>query len=191
MTPLQHQCPQLGITAGFCVQSISALAAVREAKDYLRGAALTPQQAKDLVIRLKNEDRFGWARRALAKVREANVGNSELRTWFSQQHVLCTYKDPDLPILTALDQALAILSGSFDLENTSDQETLGIAGAIHKRRWQATGQRDQLERSYHYYRRGYDVGPEKDRGYTAINAAWDYQEFRARRGDSTDQAWPW
>jgi hypothetical protein len=75
-------------------------------------------------------------------------------------------------VLRALDQALAILQGPLDLANTSDQETLGIAGATHKRSWQATGQKDQLERSYHHYRRGFDVGPEKDCGYTAINAAF-------------------
>jgi hypothetical protein len=75
-------------------------------------------------------------------------------------------------VLRALDQALAILQRPLDLANTSDQETLGIAGATHKRRWQATGQKDQLERSYHHYRRGFDVGPEKDCGYTAINAAF-------------------
>jgi predicted acylesterase/phospholipase RssA len=154
------------------MRSILTLSTVREAKDYLRGAALTPQQAEDLIKRLKKEDRFGWARRVVAKVREADIGSTVLRSWFAQQHVLCTYKDPDLPVLKALDQALAILGGSSDLDNTSDQETLGIAGAIYKRRWQATGQKDQLERSYRYYRRGYDIGPEKDRGYTAINAAF-------------------
>ena len=62
--------------------------------------------------------------------------------------------------------------GSYDLEVTSDQEALGLAGSIHKRRWRATGQKNQLELSYHYYRRGCDVGPSKDNGYTAINAAF-------------------
>jgi hypothetical protein len=78
------------------MRSILTLSTVREAKDYLRGAALTPQQAEDLIKRLKKEDRFGWARRVVAKVREADIGSTVLRSWFAQQHVLCTYKDPDL-----------------------------------------------------------------------------------------------
>ncbi|WP_396604577.1 tetratricopeptide repeat-containing protein [Bradyrhizobium sp. YCK136] len=163
---------ELAVNAGFEGRFILTRSVVREAKDYLKGAALTPEPAKDLVKRLKSEDRFGWARRVLAKVRKADVPTAALRTWFAQQHAVCTYKDPDLPVLQALDRALAILDASLDLANTTDQETLGIAGAIHKRRWKATGQKDQLERSYHYYRRGYDVGPEKDSGYTAINAAF-------------------
>jgi predicted acylesterase/phospholipase RssA len=170
---------ELAIKAGFQEHSVQTFKeatlthpAHREAKDYLKGAVLTPEQVVDLIKRLKKEDRFGWARRVIAKIRKTSVGNSALGIWFAQQHALCTYKDPDLPVLKALDQALAILDGSFDLERTSDQETLGIAGAIHKRRWQATGQTDHLERSFLYYRRGYNVGLEKDYGYTAINAAF-------------------
>jgi predicted acylesterase/phospholipase RssA len=157
---------------GFEERYVITRSVVTEAKDHLKGAALTPEGAEDLVKRLKKEDKFGWARRILAKVREGNIPPGTLRTWFPQQHALCTYKDPDIPALQALEQALAILAASFDLKTTPDQETLGIAGAIHKRLWQVTGQKDQLERSYRYYRRGYDVGPEKDLGYTASNAAF-------------------
>jgi predicted acylesterase/phospholipase RssA/tetratricopeptide (TPR) repeat protein len=145
---------------------------VDEARHYLGGQELSPEQVKNLIKRLKYEDKFGAARKVLAKVRETQIPSATLRTWFAQQHALCIYKDPDLPVLKALDQALDILLGSFDLTNTSDQETLGIAGAIHKRRWQATGQKGELERSHHYYRRGFDGGAEKDNGYTAINAAF-------------------
>jgi predicted acylesterase/phospholipase RssA len=162
----------LAVKAGFGVRSIPTRCAVSAAMNYLKGAALTPDQVQDLVKRLKTEDRFGWARRVLARVRKAGGGDGELRIWFAQQHALCTYKDPDRPILRALDDALAILNAVFDLEGAVDQETLGIAGAIHKRRWQATGQKAQLERSYRYYRRGYDAGPEKDKGYTGVNAAF-------------------
>jgi predicted acylesterase/phospholipase RssA/tetratricopeptide (TPR) repeat protein len=162
----------LAVQEGFEERYVITRSVVMEAKDYLKGAALTPEGAAGLVKRLKKEDKFGWARRVLAKVREGNIPSATLRTWFAQQHALSLYKDPDIPVLQALDQALAILEGSFDLKTTSDQETLGIAGAIHKRLWQVTGQKDQLERSYRYYRRGYDVGPEKDYGYTASNAAF-------------------
>jgi predicted acylesterase/phospholipase RssA/tetratricopeptide (TPR) repeat protein len=162
----------LAAEAGFEDRVIPTRSVVDEARNYLRGQELSPKQVKDLVKRLKHEDKFGSARKVLARVRETQIPSATLRTWFAQQHALCTYKDPDLPVLKALDQALAILQGYLDVASTSDQETLGIAGAIYKRRWQATGQKDQLERSHHYYRRGFDVGPEKDCGYTAINAAF-------------------
>jgi predicted acylesterase/phospholipase RssA len=163
---------KLAVDAGFEVRFVTTRSVAREAKDYLNGAALTPEQVRDLVKRLKSQDRIGWARRVLARIREADLGSPDLRLWFAQQHALCTYKDPDLPVLNALDQALAILNGSFNLAKTDDQETLGLAGAIYKRRWQATGQKGELEGAYRYYRRGYEAGLEKDRGYTAINAAF-------------------
>jgi hypothetical protein len=106
--------------------ALSSRSVVHEAKEYLKGHQLTPEQVENLVERLKKESRFGWARRILVKVREAPIVDSRLRTWSAQQHALCTHKDPDLPVLRALDQALAILEGSFDLASTSDQETLGI-----------------------------------------------------------------
>jgi predicted acylesterase/phospholipase RssA len=158
--------------AGFEERFVPTRSVTRDAKAYLNGAALTPEEVQELVKELKKEDKFGWARRAIAKVRSGDIPTPKLRIEFAQQHALCTYKDPDLPVLQALDQALAILQGFFDLANTPDQETLGIAGAIHKRRWQVTGQKDQLERSYRYYRHGYESGPLNDCGYTAINAAF-------------------
>jgi hypothetical protein len=162
----------LAVRERFEPRYVISRSVVMEAKDQLKGAALAPEGAQELVKRLTKEDKFGWARRVLAKVREESVPSVTLRTWFAQQHAICTYRDPDIPVLQGLQQALAILGGSFDLKSTSDQETLGIAGAIHKRLWQVTGQKDQLERSYRYYRRGYDLGPGKDKGYTASNAAF-------------------
>ena len=145
---------------------------ITAADAYLRGAALTPADALSLVERLKKKDKFGLARRVLARARKAGGFDASLGRKLAQEHALCTYKDPDRPVLKALDEGLDILRGSFDLETTEDQETLGLAGAIYKRRWQATGQKDELERSYRYYRRGYDLGPKKDFGYTAANAAF-------------------
>ena len=139
---------------------------------YLRGQALTSADVLSLAKRLKKKDKFGLARRVLARVRKQGGFDASLGRKLAQEHALCTYKDPDRPVLQALDEGLDILRSSFDLETTEDQETLGLAGAIYKRRWQATGQKDQLERSYRYYRRGYDLGPKKDFGYTTINAAF-------------------
>jgi hypothetical protein len=94
---------ELATKAGFENRVVLTRSVVHEAKDYLKGHQLTPEQIRDLVKRLKNETRFGWARRILAKVREAPILDATLRTWFAQQHALCTHKDPDLPVLWALD----------------------------------------------------------------------------------------
>lgn len=93
---------------------------------------------------------------------------------------MLTYKDPDLPIDEALNSALSILSGIADLKTTNDQETLGLAGAIYKRWWEAYGQRDDLERSLDYYLRGQAQGADQDQGYTAINAAFVYDLLAAQ-----------
>jgi predicted acylesterase/phospholipase RssA len=153
---------------------------VSTAQDYLRGAVdLTPEEVRDLAKRLDKADRFDLARRVLARVRETPTANPSLRRDLAQRHAKCTYKDPDLPVLFGLDKALEILAGSFELKTTTDQETLGLTGAIHKRRWEATGQKDELERAYRYYRRGYDVGPETDQGYTGVNAAFVLDQLAA------------
>jgi predicted acylesterase/phospholipase RssA len=111
-----------------------------------------------------------------------------------QQAALCTYKDPDLPLDWKLDRAYAILGKSESLAQSRDPETLGIAGAIFKRKWEVDGHRHNLERSLFYYLKGYAQGapPEaradvlayleqnpdakmdalRDAGYTGINAAF-------------------
>jgi predicted acylesterase/phospholipase RssA len=99
--------------------------------------------------------------------------NQNLRRTVYHQLALCTYKDPDLQADERLDRALDILRESCeDLNLTTDQETLGITGAIYKRKWELDNQTQQLERSLNYYLRGYEQGPSKDQGYTGINAAF-------------------
>jgi predicted acylesterase/phospholipase RssA len=100
------------------------------------------------------------------------AADPQLRLRLAQLHALCTYKDSGLPARTRLESALQILRGADDLSSTVDQETLGQAGAIHKRLWEVEGLKKYLDLSLHFYRRGYEVGIEKDYGYTAVNAAF-------------------
>src|SRR5439155_9204849 len=92
-------------------------------------------------------------------------------------------------------RAMEILETPEDLATTRNQETLGLAGAICKRKWEMNGQRQYLERSLLYCLRGYAQGAptaearadilgylrdnpaaklkaDEDRGYTGINAAF-------------------
>lgn len=146
---------------------------VQKAKVILRGGDADPQELLTLAKELKNETRFGYARRLLARasVHKA-LEADELREKIFQQFALCTYKDEDLPADERLTRAIQILRNVADFETTQNQETLGLIGAIYKRKWEFDNQRENLERSLHYYLRGYEQGVSKDQGYTGINAAF-------------------
>jgi predicted acylesterase/phospholipase RssA len=149
-------------------------AAVQEAYELiLSGNALSPGDALALTKRLKAERQFGYARRILALARLKGERSAAQGVLLGQQHALCTYKDPDLPAEQKLVRALKILEEVDNPDSgTAEQETLGIAGAIWKRRWEVDAQREHLERSLAYYTAGYERGIAADFGYTAINAAF-------------------
>ncbi len=146
---------------------------IEEAKNILRGQQADPPHIFDLAMTLKKQKHFGYARQLLFRARQdPSATDQKLITRMRQQHALCTYKDPDLPSDSKLDHAFEILSQCEDLATTSDQETLGIAGAIFKNKWETLGQRGDLDRSLAYYLRGHSLGVKNDVGYTAINAAY-------------------
>jgi predicted acylesterase/phospholipase RssA len=68
----------------------------------------------------------------------------------------------------AFTEAVQVLG---DLKDLDDQETLGIAGGIYKRRWDTFGQLNDLKQASAYYTRGWDAALADD-GYTGINAAY-------------------
>lgn len=144
----------------------------KKAQRILQGESATPESMLDLSKELKDEKKFGYARKLLALARTLPVEDEKNRTKLRQQHALCTYKDPDLPADERLERAFEILQEDEDLGVTRDQETLGLAGAIFKRRWEVDAQKENLERSLSYYLRGYRIGPKTDQGYTGINAAF-------------------
>jgi predicted acylesterase/phospholipase RssA len=146
-------------------------ALVEAAKRTLRARVGSPRDLLKQAKQLKNVQRFDLACRILALARQQPTNDDKLRYALAQQHALCTYKNPDAPLTDRLDDALAMLEREIDLRTTVDQETLGIAGAIFKRKWQADGDKEHLETSLEYYYRGFDLGPETDQGYTGINAA--------------------
>jgi predicted acylesterase/phospholipase RssA len=147
---------------------------VNKAQDILRGTYRRPSEILSLAKKLKEAKQFGYARRILARARKDPAINevASMRLMIHQQSALCTYKDPELPVDSRLDRALEILREVEDLSTTHNQETLGLVGAIYKRKWEVDDQRSQLERSLFYYLRGYREGAENDQGYTGINAAF-------------------
>ncbi len=167
--------------------------AVKRAKDILRGQSAEPREILKLAKTLKGENQFGWARKLLARARKARVTDSGLGLELGQLHALCTYKDPDLPAREKFDDAIHILETVDNLANTGNQEILGLAGAIYKRKWELGAQKRNLERSLSYYRRGFEAGPANDCGYTAINAAYvldrlaDFEEKEAKETGSVSE----
>lgn len=149
---------------------------VAQAKNILHKKVPKPKNVEilELTKHLKKEKAFGYARKLLVLARESldQETDKRLKLKLAQEHALCTYKDPDLPVSNRLDQALRILDGADVLRESKNQETLGLAGAIFKRKWEVSGQKIHLEHSFYYYLRGYQQGPANDLGYTGINAAY-------------------
>jgi hypothetical protein len=148
--------------------------AERRAREITGGVAASPAEALDLEKVLRGGRKFGLARKILERIKDHAdvVRDPKLRLKVAQKLSLCTYKDADLPADQKLDDAERVLQAADDLKTTTDQETLGLAGAIHKRKWELTAQERYLETSLAYYFRGYQQGVAKDYGYTGINAAF-------------------
>ena len=147
---------------------------VEKARNILRGQQADLDELIDLSDRLRAELRFSYARRILLRAKNhKNISEDKnKRLKLFQKLALCTYKDQDLPTDERLERAFKILEEVEDLDTTVNQETLGLLGAINKRKWEFDNQRQNLERSLYYYLRGYRQGVVTDQGYTGINAAF-------------------
>jgi predicted acylesterase/phospholipase RssA len=152
---------------------MSASSAIQRAKRILRGESTSYQEIVKLTGELKGEKAFNYARRILMLGCRLPGLNEQQLIKVHQQLALCTYKDKDLAFFQRLDDALAILGNSpLFAETSTDPETLGIAGAVYKHKWESSGQKTDLERSLHYYTKGHEEGTFEDHGYTGINAAY-------------------
>lgn len=121
---------------------------------------------------------FGIVEAAKKEMNDSNFENaiklwtrahdkSESDPYFIQQLALATYKRKKPSPDTALHDAFNILS-KLDLENTTDTETLGIAGAINKNLWLHNKDINYLDRAIDYYNKGFQL---KSDYYTGENYA--------------------
>jgi tetratricopeptide (TPR) repeat protein len=85
-----------------------------------------------------------------------------------QQLALATYKSKHPDVLGALQNARAILE-TLKPDTSSDAETVGLWGAIHKRLWEVGGERGDLDKAIRSYARGYFI---RDDHYNGINFAF-------------------
>jgi tetratricopeptide (TPR) repeat protein len=76
--------------------------------------------------------------------------------YITQRLALSTYKSQAPSQIASLVNALKIIN-ELSPDSSNDPETLGIAGAIHKRLWKITKDPAELELSIKYYGRGFDI----------------------------------
>lgn len=103
-------------------------------------------------------------------------------SYIIQKLVLATYKSKKPTHVEALEKALKIL-GQLDLNTSTDPETLGLAGAIHKRLWEELYDKNHLSNSIAYYEKGYRI---KNDYYNGINLAFQLNVRACETGGGDD-----
>jgi MAP3K TRAFs-binding domain len=98
-----------------------------------------------------------------------------------QQRALATYKAAYPNALESLHAARDVLQ-ALNPDTTSDAETAGLWGAIHKRLWNTTGDSAHLDKAIRSYCRGYFI---KDDYYNGINYAF-LLNVRAAKSEGDD-----
>jgi len=133
------------------------------------GAPASPddQSVKELLDQAraaKARGDFGVARGLLAVVRTMRPNDD----YVVQQLALATYKSGQPDPKTALEESRSILK-TLSPEISNDPETLGLWGAVHKRLWDLTKERANLDESIAAYERGFYL---KQDYYNGINLAF-------------------
>ncbi|MBS1510068.1 MAG: patatin-like phospholipase family protein [Bacteroidetes bacterium] len=156
---------------------------IQEARKVLRGSRkLDSAELEDLYKNLEGLDQFSYATEILLVKMEMDEADGKLaRLKEFQKLAGFIYKDYSLPSSFKFNKALNELTNHEDLKITTNCETLGLAGAIYKRKWLYDNQFRNLILSRYYYGCGYNVWknnldkqkvPQNDNGYCAINFAF-------------------
>ena len=95
--------------------------------------------------------------------------------YVAQKLALATYKSKLPDPTQALKDAHAILT-ELNPEISTDTETLGLWGAVHKRLWEITGDRSYLDISIFAYEKGFYL---KNDYYNGINLAYLFNDRAA------------
>lgn len=125
----------------------------------------------DLFREARREGDWMGARRILKKMMEDRPHD----TYLTQQLALATYKSALPDPLAALRDAHTILQG-LNPSRTTDPETLGLWGAVHKRLWEIERERPHLDEAIRAYEKGFYLN---DDYYTGINLAYLLNERAA------------
>jgi hypothetical protein len=133
----------------------------------------------------RKNSQFAAARTLVVKLRALKPGpdgKPSMDPFLVQQHAFVTYMSKQPTKLEALQEAKAILE-TLEPDKSGDAETLGLWGAVHKRLWDETRDREALDQSVFAYARGFYI---KRDYYTGINYAFMLDD-RARMQDAADE----
>lgn len=86
---------------------------------------------------------------------EKAAGKVADNIYYIQQQALCTYKSEKPSKAVALDEALKIISSIYRENETTDPETLGLLGAIYKRKFDTNNDIETLKQAIEAYKKGY------------------------------------
>lgn len=131
-----------------------------------------------LAEKKKNEGDFPFSKQLLQDALKINPTDS----FIIQRLALLTYKSKLPNEKEALEEALVILD-ALNPTNTTDPETLGLLGAIYKRLYEDAKDLSFLEKSLHFYERGYYV---KQDYYNGINVAFLHMLFASEVEEKFD-----
>lgn len=92
-----------------------------------------------------------------AKLWQKAEGLVPNESYFTQQHALAKYKSKEPTEISALTDALQIIEKLNPDDETNDPETLGLTGAIYKRMWHLTNDKEYLRRAIDYYSKGFQI----------------------------------
>jgi predicted acylesterase/phospholipase RssA len=162
---------------------------INKAREVIRGNRnLSIEMLKQLCKELDELDQFAYATEILLRIiNEEEKAGVTFSIKNFQTLAKYIYKDHSLPSSFKFEKALNELKTHDDLVKTINCESLGLAGAIYKRKWQFDHQFRNLVLSEYYYKRGFEqwkffiaeqmAGRPCDKecnddGYTAINYAY-------------------
>lgn len=120
----------------------------------------------ELAEKKKNEKKFEIAKDLLKDA----LKNKPNDSFIIQRLALTTYKSKLPTEKEALIEAKSYLE-QLNPKETTDPETLGLLGAINKRLYEQTNNEINIDKSLHYYERGFYV---KQDYYNGINVAFLY-----------------
>lgn len=125
----------------------------------------------------RRDSDFGGAKALLKQLRKLRPHDP----YILQQLAVATYKAKRPDALAALVEAKTLLE-PLHPSTSSDAETVGIWGAIHKRLWECTGNRSDMDEALRAYERAFRF---TDSYYGGINYAF-LLDFRASLSSGDD-----
>ena len=134
------------------------LVLIDRAREIIRGNEnYTAESLQNLCKELETIDQFAYATEILLiLIKEKEKAGNTYSLKDFQTLAKYIYKDYSLPSSFKFEKALNELQVHDDLLTTGSCESLGLAGAIYKRKWQFDHEYRNLILSQHYYKKGFE-----------------------------------